>query len=337
MTTASNPGFDRPFGLTFGDVIAVVPTLEGGERLASCLDALAAQTTPAAAVVVADGPEAASRAGRVVAGRPGLHLVPLPRRAGYAPATAAGVERALLLGARWVLLLNDDCHLARDALARLLEVGADPNVGVVAPLLVGSDGGTLESAGLEVNQLGSGRDRLRGAPPSAAPTEPFDPVAVTGAALLVRDAALRAAGGLDPSWTFYFEDVDLCLAARDAGFRVRLAPAARASHARSATLGRGSARQAHWLAANQVRLVARRWAAPGLLVALPLALGRAALRPVETAARGELVVAAAEAAALLRALARTPGDLARRRPMGDANARKLSPRWRWSPALSSVP
>lgn len=325
MTTASSPGFDRPFG----DVVAVVPTLEGGARLAACLEALAAQTTPVGVVVVADGPDAASRAGPVVAGRPDLHLVPLPRRAGYAPATAAGLERALLLGARWVLLLNDDCHLAPDAVTRLLEVGADPNVGVVAPLLVAADGGTLESAGLEVNRLGSGRDRLRGALPAAAPSEPFDPVAVTGAALLVRDLALRAAGGLDPSWTFYFEDVDLCLSARDAGFRVRLAPAARAAHTRSATLGRGSPRQAHWLAANQVRLVARRWSAPGLLVALPLALGRAALRPVEAVARGELAVAAAEAAAFLRALARTPGDLARRRPMRDANARKLTARWRW--------
>lgn len=333
MKTGSSGEVGRPFG----DVVAVVPTLEGGSRLAACLDALASQSTAVAVVVVADGPGAASLAGQVVAGRPDVHLVPLPRRAGYAPATSAGLERALLLGARWVLLLNDDCHLASDAVTRLLEVGADPNVGVVAPLLVTPDGEALESAGLEVNQLGSGRDRLRGAPPAAAPTEPFDPVAVTGAALLVRDDALRAAGGLDPSWVFYFEDVDLCLSARDAGFRVRLAPAARAAHARSATLGRGSPRQAHWLAANQVRLVARRWAAPGLFLALPLALGRAALRPLVAVGRGDLGVAAAEAAAFVRALVRTPGDLARRRPMRDANARKLSPVWAWPPALSSVP
>jgi GT2 family glycosyltransferase len=331
MTTGSSDPFGEPV------VVAVVPTLEGGARLVACLDALGRQTTPVAVVVVADGPEASSRAGRVAAGRTGLHLVPRPRRTGYAPATAAGVERALLLGARWVLLLNDDCRLAPDAVARLLDVGADPNVGVVGPLVVADDGAALESAGLDVNRLGSGRDRLRGARPDLAPAAPCDPVAVTGAALLVRDVALRAAGGLDPSWRFYFEDVDLCLSVRDAGFRIRLAPAARAVHSRSATLGRGSARQAYWLATNQVRLVARRWGAPALFSALPLALGRAALRPVEAVLRGELAVAAAEAAALVSACVRTPFDLARRRPVRDATARKLSPAWTWSPVLSGSP
>src|SRR5262249_752647 len=60
---------------------------------------------------------------------------------------------------------------------------------------------------------------------------PEDVGALSGACLLVRRSCLESLGGLDERFFLYFEDVDLGLRARAAGWRVRLVPDARAVHA----------------------------------------------------------------------------------------------------------
>ena len=60
----------------------------------------------------------------------------------------------------------------------------------------------------------------------------------SGACLLVRMEALRAAGGLDEAFSpAYFEDVDLCFAVRRAGYRVVYEPRAQVVHVEGATAG----------------------------------------------------------------------------------------------------
>jgi GT2 family glycosyltransferase len=53
---------------------------------------------------------------------------------------------------------------------------------------------------------------------------------LTGAALLLRTAALRAVGGLDEGFFMYSEEVDLCRRLADAGWEVHYAPAAEVVH-----------------------------------------------------------------------------------------------------------
>jgi hypothetical protein len=60
----------------------------------------------------------------------------------------------------------------------------------------------------------------------------------TGACILIRTALLQAIGGLDERFSpAYYEDVDLCFAAREAGFRVVYEPRARVMHVEGATAG----------------------------------------------------------------------------------------------------
>jgi N-acetylglucosaminyl-diphospho-decaprenol L-rhamnosyltransferase len=61
---------------------------------------------------------------------------------------------------------------------------------------------------------------------------------VSGAAIVFRRAVWTAAGPFDERYRFYCQDIDFCLRARDAGWRVAIVPEARVTHVRGATIGR---------------------------------------------------------------------------------------------------
>ena len=291
--------------------------------LGDCLEALRAQDVPHVPCVVLDG----AREGEAEAWRarsPEAWVIARPRRSGFGPCARVGLERARALGAEWALLLNDDVRLEPGALARLLEVArGDPRCGAAAPVLL-DEQGSVTSFGLEVNLLGQARDRARGRSLEEVRRLAPTAIAASGAALLVRVAALEDAS-FDATYRYYYEDVDLGLALLDAGWTVRLVPGARAVHLESQTIGAGSARQAHYLARNQVRFLLRTFPARHLVWTLSLSLARMALRPTEHALRGQWSQAFACAVAPGALLARLP----RRRPMRKRTFRRIVPRLRW--------
>ncbi|MHA7838402.1 MAG: glycosyltransferase [bacterium] len=138
-----------------------------------------------------------------------------------------------------VLLLNNDVLLSPDALRgmlRLLE--SRPDVGLCGSRLVFPDGriqhcGVVFGAGkIGPYHVDRGRrsDRvLRG---------PRELQAVTGACLLVRRSVWDALGGLDESYPFGLEDIDLCLRARQRGWRVLCDNDSESLHFESMTPGR---------------------------------------------------------------------------------------------------
>jgi len=61
---------------------------------------------------------------------------------------------------------------------------------------------------------------------------------VTGAALAMRREVWERVGPLDESFRFYAQDLDLCLRARDTGWRTRIVPGFQVIHHHGATIGR---------------------------------------------------------------------------------------------------
>jgi GT2 family glycosyltransferase len=65
--------------------------------------------------------------------------------------------------------------------------------------------------------------------------------------MAIRRETWEELGPLDTRFRFYAQDLDLCMRAQDAGWRVRLVDAATVVHVGGATIGRraGAARRAH--------------------------------------------------------------------------------------------
>jgi GT2 family glycosyltransferase/glycosyltransferase involved in cell wall biosynthesis len=240
-------------------------------------------TPPASIVVVDNGSRDDSPAAlrRMLDGAPAaapVTLIETGRNLGFPAGCNVGIEAALDRSADLVLLVNSDVVLAPDALTILLAAArARPSAGILAPLILSrEEPGRIESAGISYS-VGSGRMRnlLSGRPASAAPVSPFAVPAVTGCVMLIRRAVLDRAGLFDGGYFFSFEDVDLCLRARSAGFETWCVPAARAHHEGGRTIGRRSARRVYFATRNHLKLAAglesrrvRRTLTAGSIVAL---------------------------------------------------------------------
>lgn len=118
-------------------------------------------------------------------------------------------------------VLNPDVRLTSDPFPLLLQVLRDPDVGVAAPLVVGTRGDLQDSARPLPTPMVALTRFLFGTP---APAPLTAPAWVAGMCMVFRTATFQAVGGFDPRYFLYYEDCDLCCRLRLAGFRVELCP-----------------------------------------------------------------------------------------------------------------
>lgn len=137
------------------------------------------------------------------------------------------------------LLLNNDVLLAEDALARAVALLERVSGAAICGSRLVFPDATIQHRGVV---FGAGErgpyhlDRLR--PGHLVPRASREWQAVTGACMLVRGDAWSELGGLDETYPFGLEDVDLCLRARARGWRVVCCEDTDSLHFESMTDGR---------------------------------------------------------------------------------------------------
>jgi len=139
---------------------------------------------------------------------------------------------AELARGRHVLLLNNDTRLAAGSIAAAVErLDAEPDLGAVGGRIVLLDG-TLQEAGSIIWRDGSCLGYGRGDDPWA-PEHQFrrDVDYCSGAFLMVQRALFETLGRFDLRFApAYYEETDLCMRIREAGFRVGYDPRICMSH-----------------------------------------------------------------------------------------------------------
>ena len=288
-------------------LVAVVPSLGESPALARALARLRAELAGAGAglVWVHQGPRAAPRLDP-----PRERLIALPRAVGFARAVNAGLAAAG--AAELVAVVNDDFEPESGWLAPLTAaLDAGPDLGSVQGVsLAAGETEVTDGCGLAWNGWWQAVQVGRGAAPPPLAAAPFEVFGVSATGALYRRAALatvaQASGAVfDERLESWYEDVDLAVRLRAAGWRALCVPAARGVHAGSATGGRRPFLQARRVAGNRWLVVARL-----LGRALPVAAPRLALRDLvdlaRALARGEAVRAAAIPAGWLAAARRLP-------------------------------
>jgi N-acetylglucosaminyl-diphospho-decaprenol L-rhamnosyltransferase len=210
----------------------VVPTWNGLEVLRACLRALARQTVPCEVVVVDNG-SVDGTADAVAAEFGDVVLVQSPENLGFGRAVNLGAARA---SGDVLLVVNNDAVCAPDFAERMLAPFADPAVGMAAGVLTQRPHpDRVDSAGIELDVTVGSWD-LGWNEPVASLGDRL-PAGPCGGAAAYRRTAWEDAGGFDPALFAYWEDVDLALRLRRAGWRSAFVPDALALHRHGATLG----------------------------------------------------------------------------------------------------
>jgi GT2 family glycosyltransferase len=248
-------------------VSVVVPSTCNVEVLRPCLDGLLNRTTYSAleVLLVANAVREKSAEQRdylaAVARNPRIRLLSYGER----PFNFSRVNNWAAEQARgdFVCFLNDDTEVIESRWLSAMVANVRGRVAAVGALLI-FPSGRIQHAGVLLGAGGVGahiysrrRSDITGYHDRALIDQ--DVSCVTAACMLVRHDVFSDIGGFDEALAIAFNDVDLCLRLREAGWRIVWTPAATLYHKESASIGRHNAdeRAQEWIAESH--LMQSRW------------------------------------------------------------------------------
>jgi GT2 family glycosyltransferase len=207
----------------------IVPVHNRLATTLACLDALARHATEVAFEVLVADDASTDATSDVLADVENLVLVRQDTNVGFLRTCNNAVKRAR---GEYILLLNNDTEVRPGAIDALLgTVEADTTVGIVGAKLLYANG-ILQEAGCivwsngDACNYGGGDDRS-----DFRYNTMRDVDYCSGACLLVRRTLWEEIGGFDDRFVpAYYEDTDLCFAARAHGYRVVYQPLAEVVH-----------------------------------------------------------------------------------------------------------
>ena len=239
-------------------VAILILNWNGRSLLATCLPPLLNQSYTNYEVVVVDNGSTDDSVAFVREQFPQVQLIQNEENLGFSLGINAGLRQ---ISADVVVLLNNDVLVRPNWLAELIRpFHQDPQIGIVGCKLLFPDG-TIQHLGAELTfPLAHSHHFHYQEPDSGQITDWQDVPYVTGASLAVRRNVLDSIGLLDEAFhPFYYEEVDFCTRARDAGFRVIVEPRAVAVHDESATMKSVSGLKLQTLHKNRLRYVLKHY------------------------------------------------------------------------------
>lgn len=217
-------------------VIAVVVMYnssdEAGECAASCLAQIGVRLS---VIVVDNGSTDAS--GDAIRSRfatePRLSVLPVSPNSGFSGGANAGLRKALERGSDYIWLLTDDIEIDANAgyeLARAMD--EDPRAGLAGQYIYDQTArNQIYFGGGIVTFNGASHEHEREFDDGSLSIEPARETGfVTGASMFFRSDALRRTGLMDESYWLYWEDVDISLRVKEAGYQLIVVPRSKAWH-----------------------------------------------------------------------------------------------------------
>lgn len=194
--------------------------------------------TPAdlADIIIVDNCSSDGTADWISACHPEIKLQVFDRNHGYAGGYKLAIEQ---IGSRYVVLLNSDVEVTPGWINHLVSfMDKHPQAGAVAPKIMShADRDTFEYAGAAGGWIDRyGYPFCRGRVFNSIETDrgqydlPARVFWASGACMMVRTEAYRAAGELDPLFFAHMEEIDLCWRLHAHGFEVWYTPESRIFH-----------------------------------------------------------------------------------------------------------
>lgn len=230
----------------------------GGEAV-ECVKSVLAGTIKSWEIVVIDNASEDDSVQSIKSAFPKVKIIQNEENLGYAGGNNIGIREALKNGADYILILNPDVIVKKDAVKQLVAVAKIAGAGIVGPKIltsgdkIWSAGGIIDKKRFTAGLIGLGetdRGQYR-----VNKNVDF----VSGTAMLVKREVFEKVGLLDERYFLYYEDVDFCQRAKGAGFKIIFTPKAIVVHEESASVSKKPGLKEYYLARNHC-LFLERWA-----------------------------------------------------------------------------
>lgn len=210
---------------------------------------------------------------------PRIILLENGKNIGFAAGNNVGIRYALLHGADYVLLLNNDTVVTQEFLSILMNGNGD----ITAPVILykSSRGKWVYDYGGKINWW-TGRthhiesiSRNHYKTYSSSESEKFSLRSnnkkvdyVSGCCMLVKREVFKRIGFFDEKFFFYFEDADFCVRAKQAGCHIFVHPEALITHTLSGSIGKWTNKAIYFNLCGNLQFIIKhlKWRIPvGLL------------------------------------------------------------------------
>jgi GT2 family glycosyltransferase len=214
-------------------VVLLILTWNRRDDVLRCVASLARSDYPNLVPIVIDNASEDDSVAALRACHPDLLVIENRTNRGYAGGNNVGLEWAMKEDAEYVQIINSDTEVTADMTSAMVRVAeTDPRIAVIGcrNLLLEDPGrlwggyGILDYGPFVVRTAG------RGEPDGPRWQSVCDADWVIGNGYLWRSAALGRIGLLDENFFGYHEDVDWCVRARKAGYRIVYAGTAAILH-----------------------------------------------------------------------------------------------------------
>ena len=244
-----------------------------------CLGSLSQMTYSRYLLLLVDNASTDGTAEAVEGHFPEVEVVVNEENLGFAGGFNVGLRYAMERDADYVLIINNDTSVEPDMLEQLMGHADLPDVGLLAPKIFYADqpdriwsvGARRHPWTWEMTDVGSGQRDV------GQWDEVLDRDYLVGCALLMKRTLLEEVGLFDEGFRpAYYEDLDLCLRARQTGYRLLMVPQARMLHKGAASSeGEDSPLSRYCRARNSVRFFRKHVRGPRWLIVAPFRFGSA--------------------------------------------------------------
>lgn len=264
------------------EIAIVVLNWNNSPDTVECLQSLERLDRSACRIVLVDNGSTNDSVQVIRRGFPGVIVLETHQNLGYAGGNNVGVRYALAQDADYICILNNDVTVTPNFLAPMLnDLEEHADLGIATPLIADM----AEPA--KVWALGSAVDWRSGVVRRLHAGEAVELLlhrgsievdVASGAAMLVKREVFTRVGLMDEAFYLYYEEIDWCLRARQAGFRILAVPSSLVWHKVSATLGQASPVVDYYMLRNHLRFISQHWSGSTRLALL----GRTVLRNLLT-------------------------------------------------------
>lgn len=187
--------------------------------LPNCLKSIYSQNYKNFEVILVDNASTDNSVAIVKKRFPTVRIIQNSKNLGYAKGNNIGMREAT---GNYILLLNTDTIVSEGAIGRMVKAfEIDKDLGIVGCRLVLPNGKLDHQGAAFFNPYNHLLEILRIKKEQIVKRDGLLYVDwVKGAALMAKKDVLKKIGLLDPEYFTYFEDMDLCKRAKDAGYRV---------------------------------------------------------------------------------------------------------------------